>query len=187
MHRFIFCLNYMMFPFFFVLPLFWGSVMLYLRSPKGGCCSISDDLSCSSNLLNSKKDCGLLIPCTIIYHKSLEQNVSVRHTSSCANFLCDYFGFMWETGNEKYNLIVLPVVWPQSISRMLGWSALTSQVSAYASTWYCYSRPYSTEINKYGQTQVTNSLKLKLFFVPVPLLVQRRHLITQTWFIQQRK
>ena len=24
--------------------------MLYLRSPKGGCCSISDDLSCSSNL-----------------------------------------------------------------------------------------------------------------------------------------
>ena len=25
---------------------FWGRVLLYLRSPKGGCCSISDDLSC---------------------------------------------------------------------------------------------------------------------------------------------
>ena len=28
-------------------PLFWGCVLLYLRLPKGGCCSISDDLSCS--------------------------------------------------------------------------------------------------------------------------------------------
>ena len=28
-------------------PLFWGCVLLYLRSPKGGCCSKSDDLSCS--------------------------------------------------------------------------------------------------------------------------------------------
>ena len=27
-------------------PLIWGSVSLYMRSPKGGCCSISDDLSC---------------------------------------------------------------------------------------------------------------------------------------------
>ena len=27
--------------------IFWGSVLLDLRSPKGGCCSISDDLSCS--------------------------------------------------------------------------------------------------------------------------------------------
>ena len=27
-------------------PLFWGSVLLYLRSPRGGCCSLSDDLSC---------------------------------------------------------------------------------------------------------------------------------------------
>ena len=32
-------------------PLFWGSVLLYLRSPKGGCCSISDDLPCSHKLL----------------------------------------------------------------------------------------------------------------------------------------
>ena len=31
----------------FVTPLFWGCVLLYLRSAKGGCCSISDDLSCS--------------------------------------------------------------------------------------------------------------------------------------------
>ena len=29
-------------------PLFWGWILLILRSPKGGCCSISDDLSCSS-------------------------------------------------------------------------------------------------------------------------------------------
>ena len=27
----------------------WGSVLLYSQSPKGGCCSISDDLSCSHN------------------------------------------------------------------------------------------------------------------------------------------
>ena len=32
----------------FVAPLLiWDSVLLYLRSPKGGFCSISDDLSCS--------------------------------------------------------------------------------------------------------------------------------------------
>ena len=29
---------------------FYGCVLLYLRSPKGGCCSISDDLSCSRSL-----------------------------------------------------------------------------------------------------------------------------------------
>ena len=28
-------------------PTFLGCVLFYLRSPKGGCCSISDDLSCS--------------------------------------------------------------------------------------------------------------------------------------------
>ena len=28
-------------------PLFWGWILLILRSPKGGCFSISDDLSCS--------------------------------------------------------------------------------------------------------------------------------------------
>ena len=28
-------------------PLFWGLILLILRSPKGGCCSISNDLSCS--------------------------------------------------------------------------------------------------------------------------------------------
>ena len=31
----------------FCTSLFWGSVLLYLRSPKGDRCSISDDLSCS--------------------------------------------------------------------------------------------------------------------------------------------
>ena len=31
----------------FVSPLISGSVLLHLRSPKGSCCSISDDLSCS--------------------------------------------------------------------------------------------------------------------------------------------
>ena len=31
-------------------PLFWGCVLLHLRSPKGGCCSISDDLSCSCSM-----------------------------------------------------------------------------------------------------------------------------------------
>ena len=33
-------------PVGFVAPLFWGWILLILRSPKGGCCSISDDLSC---------------------------------------------------------------------------------------------------------------------------------------------
>ena len=28
-------------------PLIWGSVLLYMRSPKGGCCPLYDDLSCS--------------------------------------------------------------------------------------------------------------------------------------------
>ena len=28
-------------------PLIWGSILLYMRSPMCGCCSISDDLSCS--------------------------------------------------------------------------------------------------------------------------------------------
>ena len=27
-------------------PLNWGNSLLYLRSPKGGCCSVSDDWSC---------------------------------------------------------------------------------------------------------------------------------------------
>ena len=31
----------------FPLPLFWGCVLLYLRSLESGCWSISDDLSCS--------------------------------------------------------------------------------------------------------------------------------------------
>ena len=44
-HRFILCRSYMMFP-LVLYPLFWGCVLPYLRSPKGGCCSISDDLSC---------------------------------------------------------------------------------------------------------------------------------------------
>ena len=35
-------------PVGFVSPI-WCSVLLYLRSPKGGCCSISDYLSCSDN------------------------------------------------------------------------------------------------------------------------------------------
>ena len=37
----------------FCTPLFLGRVLFYLRSPKGGCCSISDDLSCSFVLVNS--------------------------------------------------------------------------------------------------------------------------------------
>ena len=38
-------------------PLFWGWILLILRSPKGGCCSISDDLSCSYNIF-----------CTVLFH-----------------------------------------------------------------------------------------------------------------------
>ena len=35
-----------MFPLVLHPPLFWGCVVLYLRSQKGGCCSISNDMSC---------------------------------------------------------------------------------------------------------------------------------------------
>ena len=34
-------------PFGFNPPFIGSSVLLYLQSPKGGCCLISDDLSCS--------------------------------------------------------------------------------------------------------------------------------------------
>ena len=37
-------------PVSFVYPLFRGSLLQYLRLPKGGFCSISDDLSCSSQI-----------------------------------------------------------------------------------------------------------------------------------------
>ena len=48
MHRFILCQSYMMSRWFCnPPPLIWGCVLLYLRLPRGGCCSISDDLSCS--------------------------------------------------------------------------------------------------------------------------------------------
>ena len=32
-------------------PLFGGCILHYLRSPKGGCCSISDDMSCTCSFL----------------------------------------------------------------------------------------------------------------------------------------
>ena len=47
-HPYILCLNYMMFPVGLEAPppLIWGSVLIYLRLSKNGCCSISDNLSC---------------------------------------------------------------------------------------------------------------------------------------------
>ena len=50
----------------FVTPLFMGSVLLYLRSPRGGCCSISDDLSCSVNNLRDEIHNFSQIKCSII-------------------------------------------------------------------------------------------------------------------------
>ena len=47
-NRFILCQNLHDVSFGFVDPLFWDCVLLYMRSPKGSCCSIWDDLSCSS-------------------------------------------------------------------------------------------------------------------------------------------
>ena len=45
MHRYILCVNSLvLYP---PPPLILGGALLYLRSLKGGCCSISDDLSCS--------------------------------------------------------------------------------------------------------------------------------------------
>ena len=39
--------NFFLFCFVTPPPLFWGWILLLLRSPKGGCCSIGDGLSCS--------------------------------------------------------------------------------------------------------------------------------------------
>ena len=46
-HRFIICLILWCSRWFYNPPVIWGSALLYLRSPKGGCCSVSDDLPCS--------------------------------------------------------------------------------------------------------------------------------------------
>ena len=46
MHRFILKKIILCSRWFCNPHLFWGSVLLYLQSPKGGCCSISGDLSC---------------------------------------------------------------------------------------------------------------------------------------------
>ena len=43
-------------PVGFVSP-FWGSVLLYLRSPKGGCCLISDYLPCSLKIIRTSTQC----------------------------------------------------------------------------------------------------------------------------------
>ena len=45
------------------VPLFWSSVLLYLRSPRGGCCSTSDDLSCSiiKNIYFTRADLTFLV------------------------------------------------------------------------------------------------------------------------------
>ena len=59
-------------------PLIWGSVMFYLRSPKGGCSSISDDLSCSGESYMVDTCRGLIEqydpPPSKILHVLLEHN-----------------------------------------------------------------------------------------------------------------
>ena len=62
MHRFILCQNYMMFPLVLYPTLFYGCVLLYLRSPKGYCYSISDDVSCSSKGITY-----LVFYCDLVY------------------------------------------------------------------------------------------------------------------------
>ena len=65
-----------------------GNVFLYLRSSKDGCCSMSDDLSCSNIIiclqrwqndqLIIERTIGLLLsPCTFIFSKKLTKTVFV--------------------------------------------------------------------------------------------------------------
>ena len=76
-------------PVYFVnpLPLLLGSVLLYLLSPKGVCCSISDDLSCSCLL-----KCQLRVTYSALFekktHKYQDQDNSKR------NFYCN-FAITW--------------------------------------------------------------------------------------------
>ena len=73
-HRFILCKNLWCSRWFCTPPpLFWGCVLLYLRSPKGGYCSISDDLSCSFVMYISTTAALCISKCTfgMTYKKRL--------------------------------------------------------------------------------------------------------------------
>ena len=64
-------------------PLFWGSILLILRSPKGGCCSISDDLSCSLSYFSF-----LLGPIGLVSNLFLPHHVVHWHHVFCTLFSC---------------------------------------------------------------------------------------------------
>ena len=61
----------------------WGRIMLYLRSPMGGCCSISDDLSCSSIWMSDK----ICIFLTQNFAWSHETIMDLIHELSCVDVI----------------------------------------------------------------------------------------------------
>ena len=81
-------LAYMMFPLvlYHPPPLFWDSVLLYLRSPKGGFCSITDALSCSC--VREDKACFI----EIVY----------AYLVICYIFTCDIF----RKNGAKFNIVI---------------------------------------------------------------------------------
>ena len=69
-HRLILCLKYMIFPLVLSPSPLLRQRIAILRSPKGGCCSISDDSSCSH------------ISVLMIYHRASEDSWSYAPPSS---------------------------------------------------------------------------------------------------------
>ena len=98
------------FPVGFVHPLFWGCVWLYLRSPKCGYCSKSDDLSCTFNCFVDITSCGRNTPMANVYKFNCQiwlfRNVSRAWT--CFMFKIDH----------RYNIqsILLSIFWRIHIS-----------------------------------------------------------------------
>ena len=75
-------------PVGFVPPplLFWGYVLQYLQSLKGGCSSISDNLSCSSLALTVLQTYySLLLPIILATLKNISSQLTSAADSRCYN------------------------------------------------------------------------------------------------------
>ena len=100
-------------------PLFWGWILLILRSPKGGCCSISDDLSCSCYHYVSYFSIWEEIY-SEMFTNILEENSSVSLTSYCYHCVF-YFYILEEIYSEStaYMLILhvfVHCIWEENSS-----------------------------------------------------------------------
>ena len=76
-------------PVGFAPPLFWGCIFRYLRSLNGGCCSISDDLSCS---YLSGPVCLLVVERTSLNYKMyIQHTINARLIPSIHCWFWDFF------------------------------------------------------------------------------------------------